>query len=155
MVGACITPHGRDEEQGDHRGEVAAVLARGVVPKKRSSNDAGFEDDDLNDTVKSPAKPTDPVVEKNDVNASSRRKLDLYASCEKHIAANIKTSNEQHLGQDKDSTTNIPASPILPPLLAYLTPCEREKERKGLSPSKSTSFENASAAFLEEDRQDQ
>ena len=36
-----------------------------------------FEDNDLDETVESPAKPIDPEVKKNDGKVSSRRYLDL------------------------------------------------------------------------------
>lgn len=73
-----------------------------VLEVKGKSNGAGFEDDDLDDTTESPAKPVDPEVEKNDGDVSTRRKLDLDASVVKNAAARIGTSNEHLLGEEKD-----------------------------------------------------
>uniref|UniRef100_N1R5A8 DUF4283 domain-containing protein n=1 Tax=Aegilops tauschii TaxID=37682 RepID=N1R5A8_AEGTA len=143
---------GHGTQQGDHAAAANVSMREGAayVSKKRNSQEAGLQDDDdLHDTIESPAK--DAANEGKEQKSSSvARKLDLtdeapqktvdpLAVLVDHIPTSVSGSNIQ----------------IPPPPPEYKTSRERKRLKNGEAPNKMANSTRASAGSHEERREAQ
>jgi hypothetical protein len=133
--------------------------------RKRSSQDAGMQEDiDLDDTAQSPMK-TGPVEKENDeasqpghAESSVRKKLDLSEEIPAATANTEGTAGYVHghatppqaAVQRTSASVSVPPPP--PP---YVSPRDRKKPKKGTSPTKMTNSQSELAGSQEERRRAQ